>query len=82
MYKGLKHTRTKGGHEIWSRSDLTRPVVIQTHENPVPEHIIKNNLRTINSDRKEFEEWLNPTPKKEIVGAKDETIIENKDLLN
>jgi predicted RNA binding protein YcfA (HicA-like mRNA interferase family) len=82
LYKGLKHTRTKGGHEIWSRSDLTRPVVIQTHENPVPEHIIKNNLRTINSDRKDFEEWLNPTPKKEIVGAKDETIIENKDLLN
>ena len=59
--KRLKHIRTKGGHEIWSRHDLTRPVVIQTHENPVPEHIIKNNLRTIKSNRDELLNWLNPT---------------------
>lgn len=82
LHKGLKHTRTKGGHEIWSRSDLTRPVVIQTHENPVPEHIIKNNLRTIKSDRKEFEEWLNPTKNKEVIAAIEQPIIENKDLHN
>jgi len=27
--KGLKVIRTKGGHEIWSRKDLKRPVVLQ-----------------------------------------------------
>lgn len=74
LFKGLKHIRTKGGHEIWSRSDLTRPVVIQTHENPVPEHIIKNNLRTIKSTRTEFEEWLNPVNEKGTDQTSDATI--------
>ncbi len=71
LFKGLTHIRTKGGHEIWSRKDLTRPVVIQTHENPVPEHIIKNNLRTIKSSRIEFEEWLSPTTKKDSLPLPD-----------
>jgi len=53
-FKGLKQIRTKGGHEIWSRSDLTRPVVLQTHENPIPEFIIKKNLRTMDSNRNEI----------------------------
>lgn len=44
---GLKHIRTKGGHEIWNAQNLTRPVVLQTHVDPIPEFIIKNNLRTI-----------------------------------
>jgi len=60
LSKGLKRIRINGGHEIWSRLDLKRPVVLQTHENPVPEHVIKNNLRTMKSNRTEFEEWLNP----------------------
>ena len=47
LYCGLKHIRTKGGHEIWSAKDLSRPVVLQTHVDPIPEFIIKNNLRTI-----------------------------------
>ena len=47
LHCGLKHIRTKGGHEIWSAKNLTRPVVLQTHVDPVPEFIIKNNLRTI-----------------------------------
>jgi predicted RNA binding protein YcfA (HicA-like mRNA interferase family) len=47
QFCGLKHIRTKGGHEIWSAKDLTRPVVLQTHVDPVPEFIIKNALRTI-----------------------------------
>ncbi len=65
-YKGLKKIRTKGGHETWARKDLTRPVVIQTHENPIPEFIIKSNLRTIGSNRQEFENWLNPNTTKSI----------------
>jgi len=57
-YKGLKHIRTSGGHEIWSRSDLSRPVIIQGHIDPVPEFIIKRNLNTIGSNRNEFIEFL------------------------
>ncbi len=57
-YKGLKHIRTSAGHEVWSRSDLLRPVVIQTHIDPVPEFIVKRNLTTIGSNREEFVEFL------------------------
>jgi hypothetical protein len=56
--KGLKHTRTTGGHEVWTRKDLSRPVIIQTHNDPVPEFIINRNLHTIGSDRNEFIEFL------------------------
>jgi hypothetical protein len=53
-HKGLRKIRNSGGHEIWSRVDLKRPVILQTHVDPIPEFIIKNNLRTIDSDRKEL----------------------------
>lgn len=52
--KGLKKIRTSGGHEVWSRSDLGRPVVLQTHIDPVPEFIVRNNLKTIGATVKEF----------------------------
>ena len=55
---GLKHIRTKGGHEIWSAKNLTRPVVLQTHVDPVPEFIIKNNLRTMGKSAEDFAEFL------------------------
>jgi len=57
-YKGLKQIRTKGGHEVWSRADLYRPVILQTHINPIPEFIIKNNLRSIGEDAKDLIEFM------------------------
>jgi hypothetical protein len=57
-YKGLKHIRSTSGHEIWCRSDLKRPVTFQTHIDPVPEFIIKNNLRIIGADRDDFIKFL------------------------
>ena len=57
-YKGLKVIRTEGGHEVWSRKDLLRPVVIQTHIDPVPEFIVKNCLRTINATKDDYIEFL------------------------
>lgn len=56
--KGLKVIRTSGGHEVWSRKDLKRPVVLQSHISPVPEFIILNNLRTIGSTKKELLDFL------------------------
>lgn len=53
-YKGLKCIRTKGGHEVWSRKDLGRPVIIQSHIDPIPEFIIRNNLRTIGETADDF----------------------------
>jgi hypothetical protein len=55
---GLKHIRTKGGHEIWSPKNLTRPVVLQTHVDPVPEFVVKNNLRTIGKNEEHLLKFL------------------------
>jgi hypothetical protein len=59
IHCGLNHIRTSGGHEIWSAKGLTRPVVLQTHIDPVPEFIIKNNLRTIGKTENDLLEFLN-----------------------
>lgn len=48
------YTSTKGGHEKWCRADLTRPIIFQTHVEPIPEFIIKNNLRILNYSKKQF----------------------------
>lgn len=58
MWKGLKHINTKGGHEKWTRSDINRPVIIQTHIDPVPEFIVKNTLVNIHSNVNEYIEFL------------------------
>jgi len=58
-YKGLKVIRTKGGHEVWSGKSLLRPIILQTHINPVPEFIIRNNLRTLDSNKNELLNFLN-----------------------
>lgn len=49
-----KCIRTKGGHETWSRADLTRPIIIQSHIDPIPEFIIKNNLKTLGYTKDQF----------------------------
>jgi hypothetical protein len=59
IFCGLNHIRTKGGHEIWSSKGLTRPVILQTHVDPVPEFIIKNNLRTMGKTEEHFLSFLN-----------------------
>lgn len=51
---GCKCTRTKGGHEHWTRNDLNRPITVQTHVDPVPEFIIKNGLRILNLTKADF----------------------------
>ncbi len=52
------NTKGRGGHEKWNRADLLRPITLQTHIDPVPEMIVKSNLRTLGLSRKDLEEWL------------------------
>jgi len=35
-YQGWNYARTTGGHEIWKKAGAIRPLVIQTHVDPVP----------------------------------------------
>ncbi len=51
---GLAKVRTKGGHEAWMKAGMTRPAIVQTHVNPVPECVLRNNLRVIGISRDEF----------------------------
>lgn len=60
LHKGLSHISTKGGHEKWSKEGMFRPVIFQTHIDPVPEFVIKKNLSAMDISRTELERWLNP----------------------
>jgi len=51
---GCQYQRTEGGHALWSKSNLLRPIVFQTHINPVPDFIIKNALRTLGLTKQDF----------------------------
>lgn len=53
-----KFIHIKGGHEKWTRSDLRRPVIFQTHINPIPEFIVKNNLRILGCSKSDYQNVL------------------------
>lgn len=55
---GCKHIRSSGGHDVWTRSDFLRPIVLQSHIDPVPERIMKQILTALEMDRDEFVEKM------------------------
>jgi predicted RNA binding protein YcfA (HicA-like mRNA interferase family) len=59
IHIGLNRIRTKGSHEIWTRKDLTRPVIIQSSKDPIPQFIIKSNLRTLGLTSEDLFKYLN-----------------------
>ncbi|MFO8056768.1 MAG: type II toxin-antitoxin system HicA family toxin [bacterium] len=54
---GFKCVRIEGGHFVYTREDVIRPVVIPDRKE-VPVFIIKNNLRTAGISREEYFELL------------------------
>lgn len=52
--QGLMLIRCNGGHEMWSKAGMVRPIVFQTHIDPLPEFVVKNNIAVIGISRKEF----------------------------
>jgi predicted RNA binding protein YcfA (HicA-like mRNA interferase family) len=52
--QGCKHIRTNGGHEVWTRYDLLRPVVVQTHIDPVPPRIVRQIIDNLGVEEKTF----------------------------
>lgn len=52
--QGLVLVRTKGGHETWAKPGLLRPIIFQTHINPIPEFIVRNNLRNLGLSKQDF----------------------------
>jgi len=59
LHHGLKRIRVTDGHEVWCGKGLTRPVIFQTHIDPVPLFIIKNNLRTMRLTLADLRNYIN-----------------------
>jgi predicted RNA binding protein YcfA (HicA-like mRNA interferase family) len=57
-HNGLKCIKQTGGHEKWSRKDLLRPIILQSHITPVPEFIVKQILKHLNFSKKEFCQYI------------------------
>ncbi len=51
---GCNFVGIKNGHEKWTRKDLLRPVIFQTHIDPVPEIIIQSNNKTLGITKNQF----------------------------
>lgn len=58
FHVGCCRISTEGGHEKWKKEGCLRSIILQTHIDPVPEFIVKNNLRKLGLTRKDFIEWL------------------------
>lgn len=56
--QGCSCNRKSGGHEHWSRTDLLRPITLQSHIDPIPEFIIKNALNQLGLSKKDFTDWI------------------------
>ena len=57
-WKGLEHIRTSGGHEVWNKKGMKRPVILPTHEDPVFEFVAKNALLNMGVDANDYIEFL------------------------
>jgi hypothetical protein len=58
VHQGCHCIRKEKGHDKWSRKDLTRPIVLQNHIDPVPEFIVKQIMRTLKLNNEDMEKIL------------------------
>jgi len=49
-----KFIKSEKGHCKYTRADLNRPIIFQNHIDPIPEFIIKNNLRLFPYNKDDF----------------------------
>lgn len=57
-HQGLKHINTEGGHAKYTRKDLRRPIILQTHLCPVPEFIVTQILKHLGFNKKQFHQYI------------------------
>lgn len=51
---GCNCSNIEGGHEKWIKQGLLRPIIIQSHIDPVPEFIVKNTLRNLSLTKDDY----------------------------
>lgn len=54
----IDKNKGRGGHEKWSSKKCTRPIIFQSHIDPVPEFIMIQISRHLNMSKKEMSEKL------------------------
>lgn len=54
VFVGCVKERTRGGHEAWRKPGLARPIIIQTHVDPVAEHVVRSIIKDLGMSREEF----------------------------
>ena len=70
--KGLKEVESGNtGHEKWNKEGMLRPVVFQTHIDPIPGFIVHNNLRNMGLTASDLRAWLKERDIKKRAGKKD-----------
>ena len=70
--KGLKEVESGNtGHEKWNKEGMLRPVVFQTHIDPIPEFIVHNNLRNMGLTASDLRVWLKERDIKKRADKKD-----------
>ena len=58
IHQGCKLIRSDKGHEKYTKSTLTRPIVIQGHIDPIPEFIVKQIMRTLSLTNKDIQQII------------------------
>ncbi|KKQ26997.1 MAG: hypothetical protein US45_C0030G0007 [Candidatus Nomurabacteria bacterium GW2011_GWA1_37_20] len=53
IYVGCSFKRSKGDHFVYVRPDLLRPVIVPK-DNPIPQFIVRNNLKLLGMSWEEF----------------------------
>ncbi len=51
---GCQPVSIKGGHAKWNKDGLTRPIIYQTHKDPIPTFIVKTILRDLGMTSQDF----------------------------
>ena len=59
IHVGCKQLGINSGHQKFTRSDLRRPIIIQTHVDPVPEFIVLQIMRTLSLKRADMKKIVN-----------------------
>jgi hypothetical protein len=58
IHLGCKEIRHHKGHIVFSHTSATRPIVLQDHIDPVPLHVVKSNLRTLNKTLNDLRNFI------------------------
>lgn len=61
---GCEFVRQKGGHRVYKKADLLRPIIVPAHSFDLPVSVIKSNLRTLGISDKDYLDCINDLKKR------------------